>query len=175
MADMQKFKSLVHYVCAQSPSRAKLGATKLNKILWYAERDAYVRLGEPISGAKFVKRQYGPVPAAIVPILKELEAENAIVIREVEVFGKFKREFISMNRPNISGFKPEEISIINSAIYAICHFHTAESISERSHDEVWHLAAIGEELPLYTVFSVPGEVDEDDIAWAREEIARLEA
>ena len=175
MADMQKFKTLVHYICAQSPSRSKLGATKLNKILWYAERDAYVQRGRPISGAKFVKRQYGPVPEAIVPILAELADSRAIVIRETMVFGKSKREFINLTTPDISKFEPEEISIVNSAIYAICHFHTANSISKKSHDEVWELAEIGEEIPLYTVFSIPGEVDEDDIAWGRAEIARLTA
>jgi hypothetical protein len=148
MADMQKFKDLVHYVCAQSPSRAKLGATKLNKILWYAERDAYVQLGHPISGAKFVKRQFGPVPKAIMPVLGVLQSDRAIAIRETIVFGKSKREFISLVTPNISGFKPEEISIVNSAIYTICNFHTADSISKKSHDDVWELAEIGEEIPL---------------------------
>ena len=175
MADMQKFQSLVHYICAQSPDRAKLGATKLNKILWYAERDAYLQLGHAITGAKFIKRQYGPVPAAIVPTLERLEAERAIIIRETVSYGKPKREFISMHAPDISGFAPEEISIVNAAISSICHFHTAASISNKSHDEAWELAEIGEELPLYTAFSIAGEVDEEDVAWARLEISRLSA
>jgi hypothetical protein len=143
--------------------------------LWYAEREAFLSLGTPLSGARFVKRQHGPVPAAILPVLAELESERALVVRDFTSYGRAQREFISITEPDISGFRPEEISIINSVIYSICQFHTASSISEKSHDEVWELAAIGEELPLFTAFSVPGEIDESDIEWATQEINRIES
>jgi hypothetical protein len=43
-------------------------------------------------------------------------------------------------------------------------------ISHASHDDIWEMAEIGEEIPLTTVFAVRGEVTEDDVAWADSEI-----
>ena len=62
----RKFKTLVQFIvsrCADDPSR--LGYTKLNKILWYSETNHYLKTGAPLTGANYVKRQHGPVPACI--------------------------------------------------------------------------------------------------------------
>ena len=70
----EKFKLLVHYICwrcSDDPSR--LGAVKLNKTLWVADFTAYYEFGQAITGAGYVKRQHGPVPRVILPVLRELE------------------------------------------------------------------------------------------------------
>ena len=175
MADMPKFKTLVHYVCSQSPNRLSLGKTKLNKILWFAEREAYLRSGKPISGVKFIKLPYGPVPEVIDEVLGQLEVENALFVRNSEWNGRPKKDFISRREPSLSGFTSEEVSIINKAISTICNEHTATSISKKSHDEIWELAEIGEELPLYAAFGRPGELRPEDALWARAQLAQMES
>jgi hypothetical protein len=175
MYDGEKFKALVHYVCAKCDDPRQLGATKLNKILWYAECEAYLKLQRPISDAKFVKREFGPAPVAILPVLKELEKDGALVVREVEYFGNRKREFISLREPNLRQFSAEEISIIDRVTGIITEQHTAKSVSRHSHDDIYDMAEIGEELPLYTVLAVKGEVTEKEIAWADSKITELSA
>ena len=174
MADREKFKTLIHYVCAQSPSRVSLGATKLNKILWFAERDCYLR-GEPISGVPFIKLQHGPVPKSMPQYLRELEDEGALIVRETEWKGKPKREFISRREPSLKGFTPGQVSLINRAIQGICMSHTADSISRVSHDEVWDLAQMGEEIPFYATFGRRGEIAEEDFTWAKAQLKGLGA
>ena len=175
MYNGKKFKTLVHYVCSKCPDPRMLGATKLNKILWYSELHAFLKLEKPISGARFVKRQFGPVPVAIVPVLKELQQEGALVVRDVEYFGKPKKEFISLRDPELSDFNADEISIVDEVTEIICEQHTAASISKQTHDDIWIMAEIGEDIPLETVFAVKGEVTEKDIAWADSKIAELAA
>jgi hypothetical protein len=170
--DGDKFKNLVHYVCSISPNPKVLGATKLNKILWYSELNSFLSLGKPITGAKFVKRQFGPVAKATLPVLENLRSEGAIIIVDTEHFGKPKKEYISVRKPDLSSFTPEEISIITQITEVICKRHTASSISLASHDDIWEMAEIGEEIPLSTVFAVRGEVTEDDVAWADEIIEK---
>ena len=169
--DQAKFKSLVHYICAKCEDHSKLGAIKLNKVLLYSEREAFLRLGAPITGARFVKRQFGPVPIAIVSTLEELQGEGAILIRDRLMYGKQKRDFINLKEADCSMFTAQEISIVDRVTHEICFLHTARSISEKTHDDVWEMAQIGEEIPLFTVFAVQGEVDETDIAWAQEKLA----
>src|SRR5260370_28750131 len=82
----KKFKSLVHYICWTCADPTKLGAVKLNKVLWRADFRAYLELGQPVTGATYVKRQFGPVPSDILPTLRELEAEGNLSIRDVEYF-----------------------------------------------------------------------------------------
>lgn len=171
----EKFKALVHYICAKCDDPSRLGSTKLNKILWYAETIAFLNTGEPLTGARFVKRQFGPAPTAILPILQELEDEKAILIKNVSFYGFPKREFISLRQPSVTEpFTPEQVAIIDEVIEAICDTHTARSIVDLSHDEIWEMASIGEELPVYTVLAERGEVTEEDAAWADAKIAELQ-
>jgi hypothetical protein len=44
-------------------------------------------------------------------------------------------------------------------------------ISDKTHDIIWQLAELGEEIPQPAMLaSRLGEVTEDDVAWARETI-----
>lgn len=120
----------------------------------------------------YVKLQYGPVPKHAPMATRELEEIGAIVSRSVEYFGKSKREFWAISEPDISRFAPEAISIIDQMIEWICHNHTASSISEKTHDLLWESAEIGEEIPLAAALaSRSAEITEDDVAWARSELA----
>lgn len=171
MFNREKFKALVHYICWRvEPS--ELGSVKLNKVLWYSDTNRYLIAGDSITGAKYVKQQFGPVPSAILPVLDELKAEGLLAIREASYYGYPKREFFALSPANLDLFTAAEMSLIDSEIDRICYGHTATSISEESHDDVWKLAAIGEELPYHTVFaSRRAEITGEDIAWARQQLA----
>jgi hypothetical protein len=170
----EKFKSLVHYICWRVDNPARLGAVKLNKVLWFSDLATYLHFNSPITGARYVKRQFGPVPAAIVPMIEELKTEGALAARDVEYHNKPKREFFALTRPDLTSFSPDEISVVDQVIEAVCDKHTAASISELTHNEPWEIAEIGEDLPFCTVFSArSGEIDESDITWADAQIASI--
>lgn len=175
--DREKFKTLVHYICERcedNPSR--LGAVKLNKILWYAEIGRFMRTGEPLTGAAFIKRQFGPVPAEIQDVLEELEHEGKLFIRDVPYHQLEKREFISLREPDIDTFfAASDIGTIERIIDMVCDMYSAKTISDQSHNEAWELAEIGEELPLYTALAIPGEITEEDLKWADKKLATFRA
>jgi len=171
-----KFKTLVHYICWKVEDPRRLGATKLNKILWFSDLLTYLNFNAPVTGARYVKRQFGPVPVALLPVVEELRNDGKLAVRDVEYFGKPKREYFALETPDVSSFSPEEISLIDSIIQSVCEDHTASSISELTHNEAWKMAEIGEDLPFFTVFSSrSGEIDEQDIAWADSQIEKLRA
>lgn len=171
--DLRKLAKLTHYICYQCHDPSVLGATKLNKILWYADLIAYLKTGKQITGERYVKQQFGPVPKHILVVIEDLEEKKDLVIREVPFYGKQKREYIALTEPDISMFSPEEISIVDSVMDVVCHKHTASSISLASHDVIWKLAEIGEEVPMYAVLaSELGEVTDKDIRWAQKALAQ---
>jgi hypothetical protein len=173
MTDMEKFKKLVHYICFISPTPLSLGKTKLNKILWFAEREVYLKYGEPLTGMKFIKMPYGPVPQQMDEALNELQIEKHLLIKDTKWNGRPKVEFIVLDEPSPEVFKPKHLMSVNNAVLAICKNHTAETISKVSHDSIWEMAVLGEEIPLYAAFGKPGELQIEDVQWAMEQVASL--
>ena len=165
-----KFKALVHYVCWKcSDDPASLGAVKLNKILWFADVIAYAEGGASLTNARYVKQKFGPVPKAILPVLRELQRAGRLRIEEVEYYGHQKRQYVAQRKPSMSLFKKHEIEKVDEIIEAITQSHTANSISDFTHDDIWKLANMGEEIPLHAMLaSKLGEVTEADVQCARE-------
>lgn len=168
----ERLQALIHYVCSKEESANALGRIKLNKVPWYADTISYALHGKPITGERYIKRQFGPVPAKFVPAQKRLEDDGKIVQGTATLFNLTRHEFTSIAEPDISMFSTEDMEIINQAFEHVCIQHTAKSVSEETHNDIWELAEIGEEIPLQTVFSAElAEVNEKDIEWAIEELA----
>jgi hypothetical protein len=168
MINSTKFKSLVQYICSsRADAPDSLGAVKLNKILWLADLTAFYELGEPITTSRYIKQEFGPVPARIMPALRELENEGAIKVREADHFGRQKKVYVVLKPSDGSFLKPEERSIVDRIIDYVCDEHTATSVSEASHNHIWKVAEQGEELPLFTVFARPGKITDVERMWAQ--------
>lgn len=166
-----RLKALMHYVCAKADP-AVLGRIKLNKVPWYADKLAFALYGKSITGERYIKRQFGPVPAKFIPAQRQLEEEGKIVQSQTTIFNFTKHDFTSIAEPDISMFTKEDMEVITQAYEHVCLNNTAMSVSDETHDHVWELAEIGEEIPLQTVFAAEfAEVTEEDIEWAEQELA----
>ena len=65
--------------------------------------------------------------------------------------------------------------MVSDVIDDVCREHTAASISEFSHSHIWEAAEIGEEIPYEAALDCQlGEIEPDDMEWAREEVERRE-
>jgi hypothetical protein len=156
-------KELTHYICWKTADPSKLAATKLNKALWFADTIAYRANGRSITNTTYVKRQFGPVPRRILPVLDQLNSEGKVIVRERPYFNHTKRDFIAIQPATEAMFSEEERQIIDIVLSWICDEHTAASISELSHDSIWEAADEGEEIPLYAVLGAsPGEITDKD-------------
>lgn len=167
----ERLQALLHYVCDKADDPSKLGRIKLNKVPWYADTISFLMTGQSITGERYIKRQFGPVPAKFQPAIQKLETDGKIVQGKATVFNLTRHEFTSLKPAEVGMFSAEEIGIINAAFEHVCLNHTAKSVSEETHDDIWHLAEIGEEIPLNTAFAAQlAEVNETDIKWARKEL-----
>lgn len=170
-----KLRALVHYICFRAPNPRTLGTTKLNKILFYSDMEAYLQLGEPITGETYIKHQYGPVSQHLAEALKALEDERAIAISEASGYNTFvgepymQRLYFSLRRPPLDLFSADEISIADQMVGTICEAFSAREISDLSHDIVWESAEIGEALPYETAFvHTLGQITPEDLDWAED-------
>lgn len=162
----EKFKALVHYVihqCRDEPGR--LGAVRLNKVLWYSDTLSYKAFGVPISGERYVKRQMGPVPSSILATLRQLASEGSILINEPE-HEYDPRKYIALTLPPKNVLSSGELDIADNVLSAICGF-SANKVSEITHDQIWDAAQMGEVIPYEATLAVEeGEVTSNVLAWA---------
>lgn len=174
MASQEKVKALAHYICKKCSNSSRLGAIKLNKVFWFADRFAYQQTGESITGCRYKKLKNGPVPVEVKPALTALEGEGKIAISESEYFNYKKTDYVSLKDPDTSLFNEEELKFIDEIIEFVCDGHTAKSISDLSHDLVWEAAGMGEEIPMYAVLAGnPAPITTDDMMWADEVLERV--
>ena len=164
-----KFKALVHYIiyqCRDNP--AQLGAIRLNKTLWYADVEAFQYCDptkrKSITGCKYVKREFGPVPKSIRDALRELQDEEKILIKD-PTQDHAPRLFISIAEPDPSALSDGEKSITNGVLKFVCG-QTARAISASTHDLIWEAADMDEEIPLAATLAV--EMDDPEVPGAHE-------
>jgi hypothetical protein len=129
----------------------KLGAVKLQKILWYFEARSYVLTGSPAVGATFVKGHYGPFTREIEPVVRELVAARRLYAGSTEFYDNEKAVFIGKGETDRSVFSDRELRWLEEITLDICESHTAASISEKSHGPIWRMASLGEEIPIEAV------------------------
>lgn len=166
-----KFKAVIHYICEKADDPSVLGSVKLNKVLWYSDVIHYMVTGDPITGETYIKRQFGPVPRHVLPAIDQLVQEGKIARGKANHYGLVKHEYIAIAECDKDVLSTQEIKFIDEAFQHVCLNHTAKSVSEETHDVIWKLAEMGEEMPYNTVFAAySGEVNEDDMAWAKEKL-----
>lgn len=163
----EKFKTLVHYVIWKAGTRDSFGATKLNKVLWFADARAYVLTGASITGATYIREKWGPVPKQMMPIRAELEREGAIKVSHSRDDGNHTK-FTAVFAPIVSILSEGDLQTVNYWITHIDKNHTAKSISDESHDYSWQIAKMGEELPFFSFLSTRiREPNDEELAWAK--------
>lgn len=167
--DQDKFKELVLYIAQKCAQDSGFGRTKLNKALWWSDFQAFARFGRSITGAKYIRMPYGPVPRAINSMLGELALENAVVEEDNPVRGGFVQQRIRARRaPDVSVFSAQELQLINDVIDGLWN-RKATGVSNLSHKQSagWRLTPDREIIPYETVFVAARKAKPADRGWAK--------
>lgn len=170
----EKLKEALHYVIARCDDPNRLGAIRLNKIMWFADRFAYRLNGTTITADTYVKRKFGPVPKNVLAAIRDLAEEGKIVVREAALpTNNVMRHFITMKGPDVEALSVQDREILDAMTRVICDNFSANEISEITHDQVWEAAEIGEEIPIYATFSQRGQITQEVRAWATDAVQGL--
>jgi len=173
--DNTKFKELLLYVSERSVGDPHFGKTKLNKILYYIDFQSYGMSGEPVSGAHYVRRPYGPVPREIVRARRELEETGAARVEAAVRFGYPQGRLVAQRPADTSVFSKSEMELIDDVLRALRGMSAVE-VSELSHREPgWRVAKDGEQIPYCTVFLSSRSVTDDDLRRGQEIYQALSA
>lgn len=152
--DEDKFAELVLYVAHRLTDDPTGGATKLNKVLYFAEFGHVRAHGRPITGAEFQRLPNGPAPRRLVPVRRRLIAQGrAHLDREATYLGLSQHRLVVDAPPEPEKwFTSSERESIEQAISALWG-RSAGEVSHLSHDEVgWQMVEDHEVIPYETAY-----------------------
>jgi hypothetical protein len=166
-----RFKELILYISQKCANDPKFDTLKLNKLMFFADYWAYGIYGEPITGFQYVKLEKGPAPKKMVAVKREMESEKALAQQPLPL--KAWRRPVNLRAPDLSVFKPEQISIVDAFIEA-CKDVDGESLSDITHKmPCWTVPKLGEVIPYEMVFLSHEEPTNADIERGRAVAAEL--
>lgn len=146
--DHDKFAELLVYVASGVENESTNGDTKLNKLLYFADVEAFRRTGKPISGARYKHQQRGPIAAPLVPVREELEGSRLEVSeRRIGATG-VQRRTKAIDDPDTAVFAEGETEIIDEVVerFRGC---TAKQMEDFAHKEPAWLITQDEEDMTY--------------------------
>jgi hypothetical protein len=161
----KKFKELLLYVSQKCANDPTFGATKLNKILFYADFLAYANLGEPITCFDYQKLRWGPAPRRLIPVQTEMIERGELVLQPLHMLGgRIQKRTINLRSPDLSVFTAEEIALVDEVIEALAGAG-AQAVSDLSHRLVgWKVVQEGESIPYNTIFLSDEPLTDPEVA-----------
>jgi hypothetical protein len=147
-----KFKNLVLYIAKASREDPKFGATKLNKILYFSDFEAYGLWGNSITGATYIRLDRGPVAREMLPTLREMEDAREIDRETRSYFHLTQKVVIPLVEPDVAELVERELDLVDKVIGELQRFN-ANDVSVLSHlDAGWRLARDRDVIPYNSVY-----------------------
>jgi hypothetical protein len=155
--DRQKLKELILYVSQQCAQKHNFGSVILYKILYFSDHFAYGKLGQPITGAEYVKEKHGPIPRTALAARQELEREGRLRVDEISHGRGTLKKPIALDRPDMSMFSADEIALVDSIIERFRQSSTRKARTATHDLKAWRAYNIRETIPYETVFISPNQ------------------
>ncbi|EKD31937.1 MAG: helix-TurN-helix protein [uncultured bacterium] len=161
--DKEKFKQLFLYILEKCGSKPNVGETVLYKLLYFCDFDYFELYEKPLTGMKYRKMQFGPVPDQTLfnPVLKEMR-KNGTVERVSRPYLKdtIQTRYLNFVSADLSVFGSDVDKMIKVADSVIERFSgmSARQIEDHSHrDYPWQVHQDNEEIDYGSVFFRSGE------------------
>jgi len=143
-----RLRELILYVSTMCFRDPGFGKTKLNKILFNIDFDAYRKWGRSISGQVYIALQFGPVPKQMSGVLSSMQRKKELAIRRKDYHGKEQQSPVPLRDADTTIFERDEMNLIYEHLNSYWQ-RSGTSMSNASHEFVgWRTARPGEPIPF---------------------------
>ncbi len=150
--DDDKLKELMLYVAWKSQTDPRFGATKLNKILFYADAHFFAQKQRSITGHSYQRNLFGPTLRLYPKMQAQLESEGRARVQTADYCGKSQKRLVPFARPELGRFSADEIALVDEVIEQ-CWSYTGKDLSDRTHEHpCWRAFRQGDDIPLGAIF-----------------------
>ena len=150
---VKKFKNVLLYILERCAGKPNVGETVLFKLLYFSDFNYYELYEEHLTGAKYRKLPFGPVPQKLDSIIEQMMKAGTIQRIKTEYFDKIQTRYIPLVKADLTEMKASEKEVIDKVIEQFSDW-SATSISNYSHKDMPWLASkeggdINYELAFY--------------------------
>jgi transcriptional regulator with XRE-family HTH domain len=149
---VNKFKNVLLYMLEKCAGKPNVGETVLYKLLYFADFNYYELYEEHLTGAKYRKLPYGPVPQKLDTILNQMIDAGQLQRFKTDYFGLQQTRYLPLTKANLTELKASEKEVIDRVIEQMSDW-SASAISNYSHKDMpWLASKEGDEINYELAF-----------------------
>ncbi|MFZ5977807.1 MAG: DUF4065 domain-containing protein [Hydrotalea flava] len=149
---VNKFKNVLLYILERCAGKPNVGETVLYKLLYFADFNYYELYEEHLTGAKYRKLPFGPVPQKLDTIINQMIENGEIERIKVPYFDKIQTRYIPLVSADLKTINGAEKEVIDKVIEQFSDW-SAAAISNYSHKDMpWLASKEGEEINYELAF-----------------------
>jgi len=147
-----KFKNVLLYILERCSGKPNVGETVLYKLLYFADFNYYERYEEHLTGARYRKLPFGPVPQQLNAIIIQM-IDNEQLQRVKTVYHDFPQtRYLPLIKADLTELKASEKEVIDRVIEQMSDW-SASAISSYSHKDIpWLVTDEGKEINYELAF-----------------------
>ncbi|QPH39837.1 type II toxin-antitoxin system antitoxin SocA domain-containing protein [Pedobacter endophyticus] len=164
--NINKFKNVLLYILERCAGKPNVGETVLYKLLYFSDFNYYELYEEHLTGAKYKKLPYGPVPQKLDSVINQMLDDNEIQRIKTAYKGFAQKRFLPLQKADLTQLKASEKDVIDKVLEQMSDW-SATAISDYSHKDLpWEVTEDGKDISYNLAFyrEVPYSVrvyDED--------------
>ncbi len=149
---LNKFRNVLLYILERCAGKPNVGETVLYKLLYFSDFNYYEMYEEHLTGSKYSKLPYGPVPQKLDTIIGQM-IKNGIIQRiKTKYYDKIQTRYIPLIKADLTEMKASEKDVIDKVIEQLSDW-SASAISNYSHKDMpWLASKEGEEINYELAF-----------------------
>lgn len=149
---IDKFKNVLLYILEKCAGKPNVGETVLYKLLYFSDFNYYELYEEHLTGAKYRKLPYGPVPQNLNVIINQMIEGRTLKRVKTEYHGYPQTRYLPLNKPNLKELKASETKVLDSVIEQMSDW-SAAAISNYSHKDLpWEVTDEGKNISYELAF-----------------------
>ena len=149
---VNKFKNVLLYILEKCAGKPNVGETVLYKLLYFSDFNYYELYEEHLTGSKYRKLPYGPVPQKLDIIINQMIAAGQLQRFKTDYYGLQQTRYLPLTKANLLELKASEKEVIDRVIEHMSDW-SASAISNYSHKDMpWVASKEGEDINYELAF-----------------------
>lgn len=149
---INKFKNVLLYILEKCAGKPNVGETVLYKLLYFSDFNYYELYEEHLTGSKYRKLPYGPVPQNLNTIISQMIDKGKLQRVKTEYHGYPQIRYLPLVKADLTELKASEKDVIDRVIEQMSDW-SAIAISEYSHKDLpWEVTDEGKDISYELAF-----------------------
>ncbi|MBE7442764.1 MAG: DUF4065 domain-containing protein [Flavobacteriales bacterium] len=149
---VNKFKNVLLYILERCAGKPNVGETVLYKLLYFSDFNYYELYEEHLTGAKYRKLPYGPVPQKLDTIIGQMIDKGQLQRVKTDYHGYPQTRYLPLEKADLTELRASEKEVIDRVIEQMSDW-SAAMLSNYSHgDKPWKASKEGEEINYELAF-----------------------